>query len=86
MEAVIALAIGIVVLCMFGKIISMPMHLLWKLITNSIAGTIMLWIVNLFGAGIKITFMKALIAGILGIPGVILVWVLSYLNTGAVNL
>lgn len=86
MEAITALAIGIVILCMLGKVISMPMHLLWKLITNSIAGSIMLWAVNLFGAGIKITFMKALIAGVLGIPGVVLVWVLDYLNRGMVNL
>lgn len=77
MELIAALAIGVIVLCMIGKIVTLPMRLLWKLITNSIVGSVLLWLVNLFGAGIKITFVKALIAGILGVPGVILVWLMN---------
>jgi inhibitor of the pro-sigma K processing machinery len=30
-------------------------------------------VVNLFGAGVQITLIKALIAGVLGVPGVIIV-------------
>ncbi len=73
MEAsfVIAFAVGILVLCLIGKIVSLPMHILWKLISNSVIGAVMLWVVNLFGVGIEITFLKALIAGALGIPGVL---------------
>ena len=73
MEAniVLAFVVGIVVLCLIGKVVSLPMRILWKLVSNSIVGAVMLWIVNLFGVGIKITFVKALIAGALGIPGVL---------------
>lgn len=78
MDMVFAFAIGIVLLCMIGKIVALPMHLLWKLVTNSIAGAIMLWFVNLFGAGIHITFFKALVSGLLGIPGVIIILILNY--------
>ena len=73
MDIVVAFAVGLIVLCLIGKIVSLPMKLLWKLITNSIVGAVLLWVVNLFGAAIQITFIKALIAGVLGVPGVIIV-------------
>lgn len=77
MELVVAFAIGLIILCLIGKIVSLPVKLLWKMITNSIVGAVMLWIVNLFGAGIQITFIKALVAGVFGIPGVLVVVLLS---------
>lgn len=77
MELVTALAVGLIVLCLIGKIVTLPMRLLWKLITNSVVGSVLLWIVNLFGAGIQITFIKALVAGIFGVPGVIIVWLMN---------
>lgn len=80
MEIIVAFAIGLIVLCLVGKIVSLPMKILWKLITNSIAGSIMLWLINLFGAGISITFINALIAGFLGIPGVILLFILTIMQ------
>ncbi|EHG21657.1 hypothetical protein HMPREF9334_00627 [Selenomonas infelix ATCC 43532] len=73
MEIIAGIAVGIIVFAILGKLIALPFRILWKLITNSIVGAIILWVINLFGVGIKITFLKALIVGILGIPGVILV-------------
>ena len=68
---VIAFFIGLVALYAIGKVVSLPMRLLWKLITNSIIGGIMLWVINLFGVGLQINLINALIAGAFGIPGVI---------------
>ena len=73
MDIIAGIAIGIVVFAILGKLIAPPFRILWKLITNSIVGAIILWAINLFGVGIEITFLKALIVGILGIPGVVLV-------------
>ena len=73
MDIIAGIAIGIVVFAILGKLIALPFRILWKLITNSIVGAIVLWAINLFGVGIEITFLKALIVGILGIPGVVLV-------------
>lgn len=39
-EFITAFAIGLVVLCLVGKVVSLPLHLVWKLITNSIVGAI----------------------------------------------
>ena len=73
MDIVAGIAVGIIVFAILGKLIALPFRILWKLITNSIVGAIILWGINLFGAGIEITFLKALIVGIFGIPGVIVV-------------
>ena len=79
LETVVAFAVGILVLCIVAKLISLPFKLLWKLITNSLAGAILLWIVNLFGANVDINLLSALIAGAFGVPGVIAVLLLTYL-------
>ena len=73
MDIIAGIAIGIIVFAILGKLIALPFCILWKLITNSIVGAIILWAINLLGVGIEITFLKALIVGILGIPVVILV-------------
>lgn len=73
MDIIVALAVGIVLFAILGKVIALPLRILWALITNSIVGAVILWVINLFGAGIEITFFKALIVGIFGIPGVIVV-------------
>lgn len=73
MDIVAGIAVGIIVFAILGKLIELPFRILWKLITNSIVGAIILWGINLFGVGIEITFLKALIVGIFGIPGVIVV-------------
>lgn len=76
MSLVAAFAVGLIVLCIIGKVVSLPIKLFWKLIYNSIVGAVMLCIINFFGLGIEINFFKALIAGFFGIPGVlaIILW------------
>ena len=75
MEIVADIAIGVLIFAILAKLIALPFRILWKLITNSIVGAIILWVINLLGVGIEITFLKALIAGIFGVAGVIVVLV-----------
>ena len=76
---VIAFAVGLLVLCLIGKISSMPLRMVWKFITNSIFGAFLLCIVKLFGLQVQLNIFTALIAGIFGIPGVLVVLIYSYL-------
>ena len=71
--------VGIIVLFILLRVLSLPFRIVWKLITNSIVGALMLWVVNLFGLGIEITFFKALIAGFFGVPGVLVVVLAHFL-------
>ena len=73
MEIIGSFIVGIIVLFILLRVLSLPFRIVWKLITNSIVGALMLWVVNLFGLGIEITFFKALIAGFFGVPGVLVV-------------
>ena len=65
--------VGVVLLLIIVKLLSMPFKLVW----NGICGALLLWLVNLLGAfvgfGLKITIFKALIAGFFGVPGAIAV-------------
>lgn len=76
---VVAFAVGMLVLCIIGKLVSLPLRLIWKFITNSIIGALLLCIVKLFGLHVQINIITALIAGVFGIPGVIGVTIYSYL-------
>ncbi len=79
MEIIGSFIVGIIVLFILLRILSLPFRIVWKLITNSIVGALMLWVVNLFGLGIEITFFKALIAGFFGVPGVLVVVLAHFL-------
>ncbi|MBQ7516627.1 MAG: pro-sigmaK processing inhibitor BofA family protein [Schwartzia sp.] len=73
---VMAFAVGLLAVCIIGKIVKLSIETLLKFVSNSIIGAVMLFIVNLFGLNLNITIWKALFAGIFGIPGVIaiIVW------------
>ena len=68
---VVSFAVGLLAICLIVRLLKWPVELLLKFVSNSVCGAIMLFIVNLFGAGIEITVLKALLAGVFGIPGVI---------------
>ena len=68
---VVSFAVGLLIICLLFKLLKWPVELLLKFVSNSVCGAILLFVVDLFGAGIKITVINALIAGIVGIPGVI---------------
>ena len=64
---------GVLILLVVVKLLSLPFKLVW----NGIIGAAALWLVNLVGAAVgfslKITVVKALIAGVFGVPGLIAV-------------
>lgn len=74
----VACIIGIIIV---GKIFIVPIKLIVKLIINSLLGAILLYVINLIGAiwglHIGINAITALVVGILGIPGAILLTILQ---------
>ncbi|SKA90824.1 inhibitor of the pro-sigma K processing machinery [Clostridium sp. USBA 49] len=67
--------IAVIAIFLIIKIFSWPIKLFFKLLANTILGVIMLFAVNFIGAYFKfyigINLVTALIAGLLGVPGVI---------------
>lgn len=76
-NVILAYALGLILLYIVGWALLVPLKLIIKLIWNGILGGIMLVGTNLIGGliGIQIVInpITALIAGILGIPGIILI-------------
>ena len=75
MEYIGYFVVAIILILIVVKLLSWPLKILIKLIINGILGAILLFIVNIFGSyfgfQIGINIVTALIAGVLGVPGVI---------------
>ena len=74
--------IGAVLLYLFFRIIRLPLKWLWKLFIHAVVGFCSLFVLNFIGSWVGIyldmSLFNALIAGILGLPGVVLLLVLKY--------
>jgi len=82
------LTIGAVVICillvvLLFKIIKTPLKWAFKLLLNAASGFIALVILNFFGGfvglNLAVNLVNCLVAGILGLPGVVLLLLLEYL-------
>lgn len=75
MQTAIYFVIAVLSLLILGKILAWPLKILMKLVLNAVAGGILLLLINFvggpFGINIGINAVTALIAGFLGIPGVV---------------
>lgn len=74
----VACIIGIFIV---GKIFIIPIKIITKLIINSLLGAVLLYVINIVGTvcglHIGINVVTALVVGILGIPGAVLLTVLA---------
>ncbi|MBQ3726910.1 MAG: pro-sigmaK processing inhibitor BofA family protein [Selenomonadaceae bacterium] len=74
-EIAVGLVAGLLILLALKFFIELPFKIIW----NSIIGAAILYLVNLTGIlTIKITFIHALIVGVFGVPGLIVLAI--YLN------
>lgn len=76
MTIIAAYIFGIILLYVLGRMFLVPLKLIFKLIYNALIGGAMLWAVNYIGGhfafSIAINPLTAVIAGFLGLPGVLL--------------
>lgn len=83
LNVILAYAFGLILLYIIGYVLLVPIKWIIKLVYNGIIGGIMLLILNLVGGffdfRIAINPITALVAGFLGIPGVIMMLIFQYL-------
>ena len=76
-------AAAVLLVLLFIKIIKLPLKLIFKLLLHAAVGFVALFIFNYLGsfAGIwlEINAFNAVITGVLGVPGVILLLLFKYL-------
>ena len=72
---------AIVLIFLVGKIFLWPLKLMLKLAASSIIGGLAILLINALGAGfgllISLNLISAVIVGVLGVPGVVLLLILT---------
>lgn len=75
--------IGVAILFVVLKILALPMKIIIKLLINGVVGGVIIFLINLIGANFGFTltlnWVTALVVGILGVPGVIIVAILQFI-------
>ena len=76
MEHVLPVIAGVIFIFLFIKIFSTPIKWILKLLLNAALGFVLLIVINFFGSyiglSISVGWISALVAGLLGVPGIIL--------------
>ena len=83
LNTILLIALAIFVVIVLVRVITAPVKLIFKLLINTAIGFGVLFLVNLigqnFGFSLEMNLIHALIVGIFGIPGVIVLIVLQFL-------
>ena len=83
MSVLLTYAGAIVLILVLGKLFLWPLKMVFKIAVNSIAGGIVILAINYigayFGVMIPLNMINALIVGVLGIPGAILLLIFNIL-------
>lgn len=81
---IVVLAVLVFLLFPLLKLLKKPLKWAFKILIHAGFGFIALVVLNFFGSiigvNIEITWLSAIIAGVLGLPGVILLLVVQYLK------
>ncbi len=78
------IAICLLVVWLLFKLLKWPLKIFWKLFINAVIGFVILFVFNIVGGlfdfTITINWITSIITGIFGIPGVIVLAVLTLLG------
>ena len=77
------IAAGIFLFWLLIKLFLKPIRWVFKLLINTAVGFVVLWVLNFFGDFFGVTlglnWINALVVGVFGFPGVVLLLLLKYL-------
>lgn len=75
-----AIVLGVIVLL---RLLAKPIRFIFKLLINTALGFVLLWLINFFGGAVglalELSLLNAIIVGLLGIPGVLLLLAIQFL-------
>lgn len=78
MENILSYILGVLIIIVIAKILLLPLKIIWKLFINGLAGLALLFIFNLLGSSfgfyIETSPLNSVLAGIFGVPGVIVLF------------
>ena len=75
--------LGVVLIALVGRLLLIPCKFVLRIVANGVAGALVLLGINFLSRftsfSLPLNPFSALTAGFLGIPGIVLLWVLTYL-------
>ena len=75
-----AIVLGVIIVL---RLLAKPIRFIFKLLINTVLGFVLLWLINFFGGGLgialELSLLNALVVGVLGIPGVLLLLAIHFL-------
>lgn len=75
--------LGVALIALIGRLLLIPGKFIWRIAANGVAGALILLGINFLsrftGFSLPLNPFSALTAGFLGIPGIVLLWVLTRL-------
>lgn len=78
---ILAIAFGLLILYLLAKILYFPLKILMRLLLNGLCGGALLLVFNavgsLWGLHLGVNFVTAVVVGVMGIPGVVMLLVLQ---------
>lgn len=81
-STILMAAAAVLLLLLFIRIIRLPIKWLFKLLLHAAVGFVALFVLNFLGTyvniSIEMNLLNALITGILGVPGVLLLLIIKY--------
>ena len=77
MENIIFFAIAVFAVVLVLKLLGKSMKVVLGVLVNALVGGLIIWLLNILGLGIALNWLTALIVGVLGIPGVIIVLIIN---------
>lgn len=81
-ELVLSFAAGLAIMALLGYVLLAPMRFFWRMAAGGVLGALALWVANLFapltGFRVAVNPFTALTVGLLGLPGALLVGILSF--------
>ncbi|NMA55777.1 MAG: pro-sigmaK processing inhibitor BofA [Firmicutes bacterium] len=84
LNVIVAYAFGLLLLYLIGKLFVVPLRIVMRLVYNALIGGIALWLLNFMGSFlgifIPINPITALTVGFLGLPGILLIFLLQHLS------
>ena len=82
-ELIASFGVGLMLICLTGYLLLVPMKFLWRLLAGGVLGALALMLVNLVGAplgfSVSVNPFTAMAVGFLGLPGAVLVIALQLL-------
>lgn len=79
MVDIILYVVAIVAVVLVLKLLGKSMKVILGVLINALVGGVVIWLLNLLGLGIALNWLTALLVGVLGIPGVIIVLIITFL-------